>query len=107
MVREVILSWGRNSSYRRFPVAFLLAAAAMPAPAAVLVVRSSGPSAAVKVDSCAAVARDINADETVVCGSQFSQRSEAETDDNGHTSSKQGDLRDWFHELLLFIQASA
>ena len=46
MVREVILSWGRNSSYRRAAVAILLAAAAVPVAANVLVVRSTGPSAA-------------------------------------------------------------
>ena len=38
--------WDRNSSYRRAAVAILLAAAAVPATAAVLVVRSTGPSAA-------------------------------------------------------------
>jgi hypothetical protein len=45
-VREVILSWGQNSLYARGAIAALLAATAMPAAAAVLVVRSSGPSAA-------------------------------------------------------------
>jgi hypothetical protein len=40
------LSWGRNSSFARAAIAALLAAAAMPAAASVLVVRSTGPSAA-------------------------------------------------------------
>jgi len=44
-VREVILSWVPNSSFRA-AAALLLAAAAMPAIANVLVVRSTGPSAA-------------------------------------------------------------
>jgi len=40
------LSWGRNSSFARATIVALLAAAAMPAAANVLVVRSTGPSAA-------------------------------------------------------------
>lgn len=40
------MSWGPNSAYRRAAVTALLAAAAMPAAANVLVVRSAGPSAA-------------------------------------------------------------
>ena len=46
MVREVILSWGPNSALRRVAIAALFAAAAFPAAASVLVVRSTGPSAA-------------------------------------------------------------
>jgi hypothetical protein len=45
LVREVILSWGLNSFSARAGMAALLAAAAMPAAANVLVVRSTGPSA--------------------------------------------------------------
>jgi hypothetical protein len=46
-VREVILSWGLNSSYGRAALAALLGtAAATSAAASVLVVRSTGPSAA-------------------------------------------------------------
>lgn len=40
------MSWGPNKAYRRIAAAVLLAAAAMPAAASVLVVRSTGPSAA-------------------------------------------------------------
>src|SRR4051812_47496850 len=46
LVREVILSWGLNSLFGRGAIAALLAAAAMPAAATVLIVRSTGPSAA-------------------------------------------------------------
>src|SRR4051812_45170409 len=46
LVREVILSWGRNSSVTRAAIGALLVAAGIPASAAVLVVRSTGPSAA-------------------------------------------------------------
>ena len=40
------MSWGRNSSFARATIVAFLAAAAMPAAATVLVVRSTGPSAA-------------------------------------------------------------